>query len=74
MCLGVQQLGLSAFTVGDTGLIPGWETKIVQTTQLDKEKNKRAEHLLLHLFWLRKFGAPDRQAPNTNPLPAPTPL
>ena len=42
----------------------------MKTTQLGKEK-KKAEHLLLHLFCLRKFGGPDRQAPNTTPLPAP---
>lgn len=59
MCLGVQQLGLSAFTAGDKGSILGRVTKIVQTTQLGKKK--KVEHLVLHLFWLRKFGGPDHQ-------------
>ena len=40
MRLGVQQLGLSAFTAGNKGSILGRVTKIVQTTQLGKKKKK----------------------------------
>ena len=37
---GIQWLGLCASTAGDTGLIPGWGTKISHVMWHDQKQNK----------------------------------
>ena len=39
--LVIQWLGLHAFTAGGTGSIPGWGTKILQTTWCGQKKEKK---------------------------------